>query len=84
MQGIGYDGQLPHDGRQNLHDVFAVLPHIGNKAGKCADAVGYKGGTEERRPCYAISNFGYSVFAFTAFPDSTLKGVARKIVQVSI
>ena len=63
MQGIGYHGQLSHDGRQNLHDVFAVLPHIGNKAGKCADAVGYKCGAEERRPCYAISNFGYSVFA---------------------
>ena len=46
MQGIGYDGQLPHDGRQNLHDVFAVLPHIGNKARECADAVGYKCGAE--------------------------------------
>ena len=46
MQGIGYHGQLPHNGRQNLHDVFAVLPHIGNKARKCADAVGYKGGAE--------------------------------------
>ena len=64
MQGIGYHGQLPHDGRQNLHDVFAVLPHIGNKARECADAVSYEGGAEEHRPCYAISNFGYSVFAF--------------------
>ena len=46
MQGIGYHGQLTHDGRQNLHDVFAVLPHIGNKARECANAVSYEGGAE--------------------------------------
>ena len=76
MQGIGYYGQLTHDGRQNLHDVFAVLPHIGNKTRECADAVSYEGGAEEHRPCYAISNFGYSVFAFngcSAFVFSRVK-----------
>ena len=46
MQGIGYYGQLTHNGRQNFHDVFAVLPHIGNKARKYADTVDCKGGAE--------------------------------------